>query len=432
MLWFKVPKSVYFRRGAVVEALKELEGLKRALLVTDSYLFRNGHADSTIDLLKQHGLEVEVFSQVEADPTLAQVRKGVEVAVAFQPDVIVAFGGGSPMDAAKILWVMYEHPEVQFEDLAMRFMDIRKRIYRFPKMGIKAQFVAIPTTSGTGSEVTPFAVVTDETTGYKYPIADYELMPHMAIIDANFVMNLPKSITAAGGLDAITHSIEAYVSVLASEFTDGQALQALRLLKQYLPAAYEEGANNPTARERVHSAATIAGIAFANAFLGVCHSLAHKLGAAFHLPHGIANALLLSNVIRYNANDNPTKLAAFSQYDRPKAKCRYAEIAAHLGLPGETSDEKVESLIAWFDTFKHQLAVPDSIRDMGIPEADFLAKVDAIALDAFDDQCTGANPRYPLIDELKAILLDSYYGHPFVELYARHPAMETSLAVSMN
>jgi len=432
MLWHKVPRSVYFRRGCVVEALKELEGLKRALLVTDSYLFRNGHADSTIDLLKLYGLEVEVFCQVEADPTLAQVRKGVEVAVAFQPDVIVAFGGGSPMDAAKILWVMYEHPEVQFEDLAMRFMDIRKRIYRFPKMGIKAQFVAIPTTSGTGSEVTPFAVVTDETTGYKYPIADYELMPNMAIIDANFVMSLPKSITAAGGLDAITHSIEAYVSILASEFTDGQALQALRLLKQHLPAAYEEGFANPHARERVHSAATIAGIAFANAFLGVCHSLAHKLGAAFHLPHGVANALLLSNVIRYNANDNPTKLAAFSQYDRPKAKCRYAEIAASLGLAGETNEEKVASLIAWFDALKHQLGVPASIHEMGITEADFLAKIDAIALDAFDDQCTGANPRYPLIDELKAILLDSYYGHSFVELYAREHAIEHDPALSLS
>jgi acetaldehyde dehydrogenase/alcohol dehydrogenase len=311
-------------------------------------------------------------------------------------------------------------------------MDIRKRIYRFPKMGIKAQFVAIPTTSGTGSEVTPFAVVTDETTGYKYPIADYELMPNMAIIDANFVMSLPKSITAAGGLDAITHSIEAYVSILASEFTDGQALQALRLLKQHLPAAYEEGFANPHARERVHSAATIAGIAFANAFLGVCHSLAHKLGAAFHLPHGVANALLLSNVIRYNANDNPTKLAAFSQYDRPKAKCRYAEIAASLGLAGETNEEKVASLIAWFDALKHQLGVPASIHEMGITEADFLAKIDAIALDAFDDQCTGANPRYPLIDELKAILLDSYYGHSFVELYAREHAIEHDPALSLS
>jgi acetaldehyde dehydrogenase / alcohol dehydrogenase len=374
-------------------------------------------------------MEVETFYQVEADPTLAQVRKGVEMAKAFQPDLIVAFGGGSPMDAAKILWVMYEHPEVLFEDLAMRFMDIRKRIYRFPKMGIKAQFVAIPTTSGTGSEVTPFAVVTDEVTGVKYPIADYELMPDMAIVDANFVMHLPRPLTSAGGLDAITHSIEAYVSILANEFTDGQALQALKLLKEYLPAAYEQGAADPMARERVHSAATIAGIAFANAFLGVCHSMAHKLGSAFHITHGTANALLLANVIRYNSNDNPTKQAAFSQYDRPKAKCRYAEIATHLGLPGETKEEQVESLIAWFEALRRQLGVPDSIREFGIPEAEFLAKVDAIALDAFDDQCTGANPRYPLVEELRAILLDSYYGRPFVELFARNNVADQEMAI---
>ena len=431
MLWFKAPRSVYFRRGCVVEALKEFHGLKRALLVTDGFLFRNGNAEPVIDLLKLGGLEVEVFYQVEADPTLAQVRKGVEIARAFQPDLIVAFGGGSPMDAAKILWVMYEHPEVLFEDLAMRFMDIRKRIYHFPKMGIKAQFVAIPTTSGTGSEVTPFAVVTDEATGIKYPIADYELMPNMAIVDANFVMHLPRTLTAAGGLDAVTHSIEAYVSILANEFTDGQALHALKLLKEHLPAAYESGAHNPVARERVHSAATIAGIAFANAFLGVCHSLAHKLGSAFHITHGIANALLLANVIRYNANDNPTKQAAFSQYDRPKAKCRYAEIAAHLGLPGSTKEEQVESLVVWFESLNRQLGVPASIRELGIPEAEFLARVDAIALDAFDDQCTGANPRYPLVEELKAILLDSYYGRPFVEIFARHNLAEEELAVAL-
>ena len=431
MLWHKLPHSIYFRRGAIVEALKELHGLKKALLVTDSFLFRNGNADLVIDLLKRQGLEVEVFYQIEADPTLMQVRRGVEVANAFQPDVIVAFGGGSPMDAAKILWVMYEHPEVHFEDMALRFMDIRKRIYRFPKMGIKAQFVAIPTTSGTGSEVTPFAVVTDEATGIKYPISDYELMPTMAIVDANFVMHLPRSLTAAGGLDAITHSIEAYVSIFANEFTDGQALHALRLLKNYLPSAYEEGAANPMARERVHSAATIAGIAFANSFLGVCHSLAHKLGSAFHITHGIANALLLSNVIRYNANDNPTKQTAFSQYDRPKAKCRYAEIAAHLALPGDTIEERVESLIIWFESLCRQLGVPASIQDLGIPEQEFLSKVDAIALSAFDDQCSGANPRFPLIDELKALLLDSYYGRPFVELNARNVAVEHDTATTV-
>ena len=432
MLWHKLPRSIYFRRGCSVEALKELEGHKRALLVTDAYLFRNGHADAVIDLLKRNGMEVEAFFQVEADPTLAQVRKGVEVALAFQPDVIVAFGGGSPMDAAKILWVMYEHPEVQFEDLAMRFMDIRKRIYRFPKMGIKAQLIAIPTTSGTGSEVTPFAVVTDEVTGQKYPIADYELLPTMAIIDPNLVMNMPKSLTAFGGLDAVTHAIEAYVSVLANEYTDGQALQALKLLKEYLPGAYREGAGNPIAREKVHNAATIAGIAFANAFLGVCHSMAHKLGAAFHLPHGMANAMLLANVIRYNANDNPAKLVAFSQYDRPKAKCRYAEIAIHLGLTtaAATKEEQVASLITWVESLKRELGIPESIRDAGIREAEFLAKVDTVALEAFDDQCTGANPRYPLIEELKALLLDCYYGRPFVELYAR-PAAESETSESL-
>jgi acetaldehyde dehydrogenase/alcohol dehydrogenase len=421
MLWYKLPRSIYFRRGCTVQALKELEGHKRALLVTDSFLFQHGYADGIVDLLKNNGMEVEVFFQVEADPTLAQVYKGVEVARGFQPDVIVAFGGGSPMDAAKILWVLYEHPEVQFEDIAMRFMDIRKRIYRFPKMGIKAQLVAIPTTSGTGSEVTPFAVVTDEVTGKKYPIADYELLPNMAIVDPNFVMNMPKNLTAFGGLDAVTHAIEAYVSILATEYTDGQALQALKLLKEYLPAAYNEGAANPTARERVHNAATIAGIAFANAFLGVCHSLAHKLGAAFHLPHGLSNALLLANVIRYNANDNPTKLTAFSQYDRPKARCRYAEIAVHLGLAAAQApkDEQVEALIDWIESLKKELGVKESIQASGVTEAEFLAKLDSVALEAFDDQCTGANPRYPLIAELKALLLDSFYGRPFVELYLR-------------
>jgi len=435
MLWLKLPKSIYFRRGCAVQALKELEGHKRALVVTDTFLFRNGYADVILDLLKQNGMEVEVFFQVEADPTLGQVRAGVEVARGFQPDVIVAFGGGSPMDAAKILWVLYEHPEVQFEDIAMRFMDIRKRIYRFPKMGIKAQLVAIPTTSGTGSEVTPFAVVTDEATGKKYPIADYELLPSMAIVDPNFVMNMPKSLTAFGGLDAVTHSIEAYVSILANEYTDGQALQALKLLKEYLPAAYNEGAANPTARERVHNGATIAGIAFANAFLGVCHSLAHKVGAAFHLPHGLSNALLLANVIRYNANDNPTKLTAFSQYDRPKARCRYAEIAAHLGLApvGTDKDEQVEALLAWLEGLKRELGVPASIEAAGVKEADFLAAVDSIALEAFDDQCTGANPRYPLIAELRTLLMDSFYGRAFVELHQRPTPgeiAEEALAVS--
>jgi acetaldehyde dehydrogenase/alcohol dehydrogenase len=312
---------------------------------------------------------------------------------------------------------MYEHPEVHFEDLTLRFMDIRKRIYKFPKMGLMADMVAIPTTSGTGSEVTPFAVVTDDATGMKYPLADYELTPTIAVVDANFVMNLPKSLTAFSGIDAVTHALEAYVSVMANEFSDGQALQALKLLKQNLPTAYAEGAGNAIARENVHSAAAIAGIAFANAFLGVCHSMAHKIGAAFDIPHGLANALLICNVIRYNAVDNPTKQTAFSQYDRPHARGRYAEIADHLGLtePSLRTRDKVVRLLAWLDELKTQLDIPASIQAAGVAEADFLAKVDSIALEAFDDQCTGANPRFPLISELKTLLLDSFYGRAFSE-----------------
>nr|WP_320132259.1 bifunctional acetaldehyde-CoA/alcohol dehydrogenase [uncultured Holophaga sp.] len=416
MLWHKLPKNLYFRRGSLPFALEELAGRKRAAVVTDRYLFNNGYADLLVRNLKDLGMEVEVFYEVEADPTLAVVRKGAAMLESFRPDAIVALGGGSPMDAAKIMWVMYEHPEVHFEELAMRFMDIRKRIYKFPKLGVKATLVAIPTTSGTGSEVTPFAVVTDEKTGTKYPIADYELTPDMAIIDANLVMNMPKSLTAFGGIDAVTHALEAYVSVMANEFSDPQALQALKLLKNYLPSAYANGAKDPKAREEVHSAATIAGIAFANAFLGVCHSMAHKLGAEFHLPHGLANALLISNVIRYNANNNPTKQTAFSQYDRPQARRRYAEVADHLGLGGERTGAKVQALIAWVDGLKAELGIPASIREAGVPEADFLAKVDHIAEQAFDDQCTGSNPRYPLIAELRQILMDSYYGKAYSEL----------------
>ncbi|QZA79821.1 bifunctional acetaldehyde-CoA/alcohol dehydrogenase [Deefgea piscis] len=418
MLWHKLPKSIYFRRGSLSIALKELGGSKkRAAIVTDHFLFNNGMCDETIRVLKQQGLEVEVFHEVEADPTLAVVRKGVAMLNSFKPDVIIALGGGSPMDAAKIMWVMYEHPEVHFEDLALRFMDIRKRIYTFPKMGIKAELIAIPTTSGTGSEVTPFAVVTDEVTGMKYPIADYELTPNMAIIDSNLVMNMPKSLTAFGGIDAVTHALEAYVSVLANEFSDPHALQALKLLKQYLPSSYINGANDPKAREQVHNAATIAGMSFANAFLGVCHSMAHKLGAEFHLAHGLANALLISNVIRYNAVDIPTKQTAFSQYDRPQAKCRYADIAEHLGLAGKNDDQKLESLIAWVDELKQVLNIPMSIKDAGVNEADFMARVDRIAEEAFDDQCTGANPRFPLISELKQLLIDSFHGRAYKETY---------------
>ena len=414
MLWHKLPKSI-----SLPIALDEVitDGHKRALIVTDRFLFNNGYADQITSVLKAAGVETEVFFEVEADPTLSIVRKGAELANSFKPDVIIALGGGSPMDAAKIMWVMYEHPETHFEELALRFMDIRKRIYKFPKMGVKAKMIAVTTTSGTGSEVTPFAVVTDDTTGQKYPLADYALTPDMAIVDANLVMDMPKSLCAFGGLDAVTHAMEAYVSVLASEFSDGQALQALKLLKEYLPASYHEGSKNPVARERVHSAATIAGIAFANAFLGVCHSMAHKLGSQFHIPHGLANALLICNVIRYNANDNPTKQTAFSQYDRPQARRRYAEIADHLGLsaPGDRTAAKIEKLLAWLETLKAELGIPKSIREAGVQEADFLANVDKLSEDAFDDQCTGANPRYPLISELKQILLDTYYGRDYVE-----------------
>ncbi|MHA0972570.1 bifunctional acetaldehyde-CoA/alcohol dehydrogenase [Enterobacter ludwigii] len=419
MLWHKLPKSIYFRRGSLPIALDEVitDGHKRALIVTDRFLFNNGYADQITSVLKAAGVETEVFFEVEADPTLTVVRKGAELANSFKPDVIIALGGGSPMDAAKIMWVMYEHPETHFEELALRFMDIRKRIYKFPKMGVKAKMIAVTTTSGTGSEVTPFAVVTDDATGQKYPLADYALTPDMAIVDANLVMEMPKSLCAFGGLDAVTHALEAYVSVLASEFSDGQALQALKLLKENLPASYNEGSKNPVARERVHSAATIAGIAFANAFLGVCHSMAHKLGSQFHIPHGLANALLISNVIRYNANDNPTKQTAFSQYDRPQARRRYAEIADHLGLsaPGDRTAAKIEKLLTWLESLKAELGIPKSIREAGVQEADFLAHVDKLSEDAFDDQCTGANPRYPLISELKQILLDTFYGREFKE-----------------
>ncbi|MBS0644810.1 MAG: bifunctional acetaldehyde-CoA/alcohol dehydrogenase, partial [Proteobacteria bacterium] len=413
MLWHKLPPSIYFRRGCLAFALEDLRGSKRCLIVTDRFLFESGRVQETRGILESLGMEVQVFFEVSADPTLAVVRKGLATANAFQPDVILAFGGGSPMDAAKIMWVMYEQPDVAFEDLALRFMDIRKRIYRFPTLGVKAKLVAVPTTSGTGSEVTPFAVVTDEITGVKYPIADYALTPNMAIVDANLVMDMPKPLTAAGGIDAVTHALEAYVSVVANEYSDGQALAALKLLKDNLPAAYSKGALDPRAREAVHNGATLAGIAFANAFLGVCHSMAHKLGAEFHLPHGLANALLISNVIRYNAADIPTKQTAFSQYDRPKSVARYAQIARHLELGGSRDHERVVRLIAWVDELKHALEIPSSIQAAGVPETGFLAAVDRIAEAAFDDQCTGANPRYPLVSELRQLLLDSYYGRAY-------------------
>ena len=418
MQWHKLPKAIYFRRGCLPFALEDLAGHHRCLIVTDRFLLDNGPVEALTQLLKKQGLDVACFSGVSADPTLAVVRQGLALANTFEPDVILAFGGGSPMDAAKIMWVLYEHPAIHFDDLALRFMDIRKRIYTFPKMGGKAILVAVPTTSGTGSEVTPFAVVTDEVTGVKYPIADYELTPTIAIVDANLVMHLPKTLTAYGGIDAVSHAMEAYGSVMANEYTDGQALQALKMLQEYLPSAFQNGATDALARERVHNAATIAGIAFANAFLGVCHSLAHSLGAAFHLPHGLCIALLLPNVIRYNAADIPAKQTAYSHYDRPKGVQRYAQIARHLGLHALHDHQCVERLVAWIEELKRTLEIPVSMQAAGLNEADFLAQVDAIAAGAFDDQCTGANPRVPLILELRQLLLDSYYGRAFEEVFA--------------
>ncbi len=410
MLWHKLPESIYFNRGCLPIALTDLADCKRAAVITDSYLASCGMASQVTNILREYHITVRVFSGVEADPTLAIVREGAAMLQEFQPDVIIAFGGGSPMDAAKIMWVMYEHPEVKFEELALRFMDIRKRIYPFPKLGVKAKFVAITTSSGTGSEVTPFAVVTDEKTGMKYPLADYELTPNIAIIDADLVMNMPQTLTAWGGIDALSHAMEAYASVLATAYSDGHCLQAITMIFEWLRPSYLEGAENPKAREHMHNAATIAGMAFANAFLGVCHSMAHKIGSEFHLPHGMANGLLLSYVIRYNATDNPTKQAAFPQYERPVAKCRYAAIADHLGLGGKDSEAKVINLINAIETLKSDVGIPASIKEAGVPEEQFLAKLDELAEDAFDDQCTGANPRYPLISEIKEILRRAYYG----------------------
>ena len=413
MLWFRVPPKVYMKRGSLPVALGELKtvmGKKRAFIVTDHFLHKNGLTKPVTDKLDELGIAHTVFFDVEPDPTLACAREGAKQMAAFEPDVIIAVGGGSPMDAAKIMWVLYEHPDADFMDMAMRFMDIRKRVYRFPPMGRKASFVAIPTTSGTGSEVTPFAVITDEKTGIKYPLADYELTPHMAIVDADLMMHMPKGLTVASGIDALTHSLEAYVSMMATDYTDGLALRAIRLIFEYLPRAYEHGASDPVAREKMADAATIAGMAFANAFLGICHSLAHKLGAAFHLPHGIANALLITEVMRYNAAEVPTKMGTFPQYGHPRALRRYAEIAESLNLPGRTDEEKLESLIRKIEELKEKLGIRKTIRDYGIDEKEFLAKVDGLAEQAFDDQCTGTNPRYPLIGELKQLYLNAYYG----------------------
>ena len=410
MLWFRVPPKIYFKRGATDVALRELEGKKRAFIVTDRYLFDSGMVNSITDVLEDMDIEYQIFFDVTPDPTISTIDEALMMVNVFKPDVFISFGGGSPMDAAKIMWLKYEKPEIEFEDVAMRFMDIRKRICTIGDLGKKASMVAIPTTSGTGSEVTPFAVITDDKSHVKYAIADYALTPNMAIIDANFVDNMPKGLTSAGGIDALVHAIEAYVSVMATNFTNSAALEAIKQVFRYLPRAYHDGVNDPKAREKMHHAATIAGMAFANSFLGLCHSMAHKLGAAFNIPHGIANALLISQVIKYNATDCPRKQAIFPQYKMPEAKRRYAQIASNLKLKGKTDDDKVASLVEAIEDLKKQIEIPASIKDWGISKKDFEAKLDWLVENAFDDQCTGANPVYPLMEDIRKIYLDAYEG----------------------
>ncbi len=412
MLWFKVPEKVYFKYGCLGPALDDLKELdrKKAFIVTDKTLYDLGFSDTIVEQLNELGIDSKVFFDVEPDPSLRTARRGAKEMLSYQPDIIIALGGGSPMDAAKIMWVLYEHPDIDFNDLAMRFMDIRKRVYPFPQMGKKAMMVAIPTSAGTGSEVTPFAVITDEKTDIKYPLADYQLTPNMAIIDAKLMMNQPKSLTSSSGIDVLTHAVEAYVSVMATEFSNAMALEAIRLVFKYLPAAYKEGAANQKAREKMAHASTMAGMAFANAFLGICHSMAHKLGAMHHVPHGTANGMLLTEVIRFNAEDAPRKQAAFPQYKYPNAKWRYAKIADHLGLGGKNDDEKVEFLIKAIEQLKKDIEIPSSIREFGIGEKEFYATLDEMTELAFDDQCTGANPRYPLFSELKELYINAYEG----------------------
>ena len=410
MLWFRAPEKVYFKKGCLPVALNELKDKKKAFVVTDSFLYQNGYTKPVTDKLDALGILHQTFHAVEPDPTLACAKAGAAQMADFRPDLIIAIGGGSAMDAAKIMWVLYEHPEVDFMDMAMRFVDIRKRVYTFPRMGEKAYFVAVPTTAGTGSEVTPFAVITDEQTGVKYPLADYELMPKMAIVDADMMMDAPRGLTASSGIDAVTHALEAYASMMATGYTDGLALQSLKIIFGNLPAAYENGPQDPRARENMAMGACMAGMAFANAFLGVCHSMAHKLGAFHHLPHGIANALLINEVLRFNAEEVPPKMGTFSQYDHPHTLARYAEVADALGLGGKDDREKLENLIAAIDALKAQIGIKKTIRDYGVDEQDFLSRLDDMVEQAFDDQCTGANPRYPLMSEIKQMYLNAYYG----------------------
>ncbi|CZT55551.1 Aldehyde-alcohol dehydrogenase [Eubacteriaceae bacterium CHKCI005] len=413
MLWFRAPEKVYFKKGCLPVALDELKtvmGKKKAFVVTDSFLFQNGYTKPITDKLDEMGITHTTFFDVEPDPTLACAKQGAEAMRDFGPDCIIAIGGGSAMDAAKIMWVLYEHPEVDFMDMAMRFMDIRKRVYTFPKMGEKAYFVAIPTSAGTGSEVTPFAVITDEETGVKYPLADYELLPKMAIVDADLMMNAPKGLTSASGIDALTHALEAYASMMATSYTDGLALQAMKSIFTYLPRAYENGANDPEAREKMAEASTMAGMAFANAFLGVCHSMAHKLGAFHHLAHGVANALLITDVMRFNAAETPRKMGTFPQYQYPHTLDRYVECAEFLGIQGSSKEEKFENFLKAIEELKAKVGIKKTIKDYGVDEKYFLDTLDDMVEKAFDDQCTGANPRYPLMSEIKEMYLKAYYG----------------------
>jgi acetaldehyde dehydrogenase/alcohol dehydrogenase len=412
MLWFRAPEKIYFKKGSMPVALDELSSVmnkKKAFIVTDGFLYKNGFVKSITDRLDSIGITHTCFYEVEPDPTLAAAKEGAKVMASFEPDVIIAFGGGSPMDAAKIMWLMYEHPDVNFEDMAMTFMDIRKRVYTFPKMGEKAYFVAIPTTSGTGSEVTPFAVITDEKTGVKYPLADYELLPNMAIIDTDNMMTQPKGLTSASGIDAMTHALEAYASMLATDYTDGLALKALKSIFKFLPIAYEDG-SNVKAREKMANASTIAGMAFANAFLGICHSMAHKLGAFHNLPHGIANSLLINEVMKFNISERPTKMGAFSQYEYPDILERYVEVANFIGITGKDDMDTFNKLLDAIDDLKDKIGIKKTIKEYGIEEKAFLESLDEMVEQAFDDQCTGANPRYPLMSELKEMYLRAYYG----------------------
>ena len=413
MLWFRAPEKVYIKKGCLPVALDELKhvlGKKRVFIVTDSFLFNNGYTKPITNKLDEMGIAHTTFSNVAPDPSLACAKEGAEQMKSFKPDCIIAIGGGSAMDAGKIMWVLYEHPEVDFLDLAMRFMDIRKRVYTFPKMGEKAYFIAVPTSAGTGSEVTPFAVITDEKTNVKYPLADYELMPNMAIVDADMMMNAPKGLTSASGIDALTHALEAYASMLATDYTDGLALKSMQMVFDFLPRAYENGASDPQAREKMANAATMAGMAFANAFLGVCHSMAHKLGAFHHLPHGVANALMICEVLKFNAEEVPPKMGTFPQYAYPHTLERYAEVATYLGLGGKTNKDKLDNLIKAIEELKEKIGIKKSIKEYVPDEAKFLETLDEMCEQAFDDQCTGANPRYPLISEIKEMYLNAYYG----------------------